>query len=91
MNNMYVADIGSRPNQAPTSIPTALASKGCVIRSVNWLGDAVMTLPAVYRIKKALPSGAKLSIICIKSIVSIDRPWSVQGFDRRTVITVVQG
>ena len=77
MNNSYVADIGPRPTQSPKAIPNHIASRGCIIRSVNWLGDAVMTVPAVYRIKKSLPQGAKLSIVCIKSLEQFWKsfPW----------------
>ena len=77
MNNSYVANIGPRPTLSPKAIPNHLASKGCVVRSVNWLGDAVMTVPAVYRIKQSLPQGAKLSIVCIKSLEQFwaSFPW----------------
>ena len=68
MNDTYIANIGDKPRFAPKPIPKDLLAKGCIIRSVNWLGDAVMTLPAVYHIKETLPAGAKLRILCIPSL-----------------------
>ena len=33
-----------------------------LIRGVNWIGDAVMTMPAIRALKKAYP-GSKLSLL----------------------------
>lgn len=42
--------------------PAPLGSN-IVVRSPNWLGDAIMTLPALARLHHALPEGATLSIL----------------------------
>lgn len=37
---------------------------GLLIRSTNWLGDALMTLPAIYQLRRVLPAGIPFSILC---------------------------
>ncbi|MEA2012499.1 MAG: lipopolysaccharide heptosyltransferase II [Verrucomicrobiota bacterium] len=39
-------------------------SVNVIIRSPNWLGDAIMILPALYQIKKTLPNESKIHIVC---------------------------
>ena len=50
---------------------------GVLVRSTNWLGDACMTLPAVYKIRQLLPSSGKLFILCPKNLKSFWEtfPW----------------
>lgn len=67
----YQAVIGSEPeNLKNIQIPKDLQKRGAIIRSVNWLGDAVMTLPAVYKIKQNLPEDAPFIILCKKNLAS---------------------
>ena len=49
------------------------ACKNLLVRGVNWIGDAVMTLPALRVLKKALPE-AKISLLV--------RPWVVPLFEK---------
>ncbi|MBN2640893.1 MAG: lipopolysaccharide heptosyltransferase II [Victivallales bacterium] len=44
---------------------------GVAVRSPNWLGDAVMTLPALNQLKKIIPEHCGLFIVC---------PPSLKGF-----------
>ena len=37
---------------------------GIVVRSPNWLGDAIMTFPALVQLKKIIPEDKKLIILC---------------------------
>lgn len=37
---------------------------GLLVRSTNWLGDACMTLPAVYKMRQQLPGDKKFYIMC---------------------------
>lgn len=37
---------------------------GMVVRMPNWLGDAVMALPALYQLKQMLPPPCALAVIC---------------------------
>jgi heptosyltransferase II len=70
-STFYQAEIGSEPKSLKSiQIPTDLQKRGAIIRSVNWLGDAVMTLPAVYKIKQSLPEGAPFIILCKKNLAS---------------------
>lgn len=50
---------------------------GVLVRSTNWLGDACMTLPAVYKIKELLPENKKLHILCPEGLKSFwaTFPW----------------
>jgi heptosyltransferase-2 len=47
--------------------------KSLLVRGVNWIGDAVMTLPALRALKKALPE-AKISLLV--------KPWVSAIFER---------
>ena len=78
ISNYYQAEIGSEPdNIQHQQIPQNLQERGAIIRSVNWLGDAVMTLPAVYKIQQSLPNGAPFIILCKKNLASFWQsfPW----------------
>ena len=59
---------------------------GVIIRSTNWLGDACMTIPAVYKIYKLLPDSAKLYIICPKNLQTFWEafPWVEKVFPLAT-------
>ncbi|MBR5837988.1 MAG: hypothetical protein IKZ84_05525, partial [Victivallales bacterium] len=41
---------------------------GLLIRSTNWLGDALMTLPAVGQIRKVVPQDVPISILTPKNL-----------------------
>ncbi|MCM8527719.1 MAG: lipopolysaccharide heptosyltransferase II [Lentisphaeraceae bacterium] len=74
--DLYSPDIG-----APDSkkiIPENIDWKeGVLVRSTNWLGDACMTLPAVFKIKEQMPKEAKLNIMCPANLKSFWEtfPW----------------
>lgn len=54
------------------------------VRSVNWLGDAVMTLPAVALLRASLPASAKLTILCRANLADF---WAcVPGADAVEVL-----
>ncbi len=67
----------NRPELAPApEFPEyPLAAKdwknGIVVRSPNWLGDAVMTLPALHQLRKLIPENCGLFMVC---------PPSLKGF-----------
>lgn len=46
---------------------------GVIARTPNWLGDAVMSIPALYQLKKTMPAGCSLSVIAPKGISDIFR------------------
>jgi heptosyltransferase-2 len=47
--------------------------KNLLVMGVNWIGDAVMTLPALRALRKALPE-AKISLLV--------KPWVSAIFER---------
>lgn len=50
---------------------------GLLLRSTNWLGDAIMTLPAAYQISRCLPSYCGFFVLCRKELAPIWAacPW----------------
>ena len=51
-----------------------------LLRSPNWLGDAVMTLPAVQALQATLPSTAKLHVLCPEKLADL---WHlIPGFEQ---------
>lgn len=47
--------------------------EGVVVRTPNWLGDAVMAIPALYQLKKSIPPGCSLSVLVPRGISDIFR------------------
>ncbi|MGA2662107.1 MAG: lipopolysaccharide heptosyltransferase II [Verrucomicrobiota bacterium] len=91
------------PASANTSMPAAVASGQpgrVLVRGVNWLGDAVMTTPALQRLRERLP-GTHITLLTPRKLAdlwlghpSIDEVmtlaagqgvWSVAGQIRRAV------
>ncbi|NLK82693.1 MAG: lipopolysaccharide heptosyltransferase II [Lentisphaerae bacterium] len=56
------------PDTAPQFDVRKLAvadfKNGIIVRSPNWLGDAVMTIPALMQLRKITPEGCAIAIIC---------------------------
>lgn len=50
---------------------------GLIIRSPNWLGDAVMTFPAINQIAKIIPEMCGLFIICPNSMLDLYRQMPI--------------
>ena len=44
---------------------------GLLVRSPNWLGDLVMTFPALMLLKRLLPEYCALSVICPASLAPV--------------------
>lgn len=61
-------DIGTIPELNGYQIKNTEWKKGVVVRSPNWLGDAVMTLPALLQLKKMLPDDCGLYIVSPPSL-----------------------
>src|SRR5215470_13142290 len=83
------------PKSATSSIVAKVASREKIlVRGVNWLGDAVMTTPALQRLREAKP-GARITLLThqklrdlwqhypsVDDIITFDedeKPWSVGG------------
>lgn len=50
---------------------------GIVVRSPNWLGDAIMSLPAIVCLKKALPERCGFFVVCPNNLLPLysSIPW----------------
>lgn len=46
---------------------------GLLVRSPNWLGDAVMTFPALRQMRLLLPGSARLTVVCPKGLAPVFR------------------
>ncbi|RMD84286.1 MAG: hypothetical protein D6820_01285, partial [Lentisphaerae bacterium] len=51
-----------------------LAGKRILLRVPNWLGDAVMALPAIHQFRKRLPDDAQIAILTREKLSSF---WSL--------------
>ncbi|MBO5923124.1 MAG: hypothetical protein J6Q81_01290, partial [Lentisphaeria bacterium] len=49
---------------------------GIVVKSPNWLGDAVMTLPALKALRQMLPEKAPLVVIAPQQVADLYRLYS---------------
>ncbi len=50
---------------------------GFLLRSTNWLGDVLMTLPAAYQISRYIPEGCGFFVLCQKGLAPLWKacPW----------------
>jgi len=50
---------------------------GLLLRSTNWLGDLLMTLPAAYQLRRQIPEGCGLFVLVSKPLAALWRacPW----------------
>lgn len=48
-----------------------------VIRTPNWLGDALMTLPALYQLRKIMPKDTTFDVVCTRKLETFWQcvPW----------------
>lgn len=67
-------DRRSRPALLPSDVPWR---QGLLVRSTNWLGDVLMTLPAVYRLRTIVPPGHQLQILAPRKLAALWQsvPW----------------
>ena len=61
-------ELGELPKLPPSPIAQDDWRDGLLVRSPNWLGDIIMTLPAMLQLKKALPSTCGLFVACPKGL-----------------------
>ena len=64
---LYSPNIGSPAYDQIIDLKSLDLSNGLLIRSTNWLGDAVMTLPALYKIRQSFPK-LKIIVLCQKKL-----------------------
>ncbi|MDD2479551.1 MAG: lipopolysaccharide heptosyltransferase II [Victivallaceae bacterium] len=60
------------PDTAPQfevhNLSVADFKNGVLVRSPNWLGDAVMTLPALMQLRKIIPKSCALAVVCPENL-----------------------
>ncbi len=70
--------IDPRPAGAQARPPLAFEPRtGVLLRSVNWLGDLLMTLPATWQLKRLLPAGTPLWALSPAALAPVWQaaPW----------------
>lgn len=65
---LLAPDLGEAPKLPPARVEPHDWRDGLLVRSPNWLGDAVMTFPAMLQLKKALPPSCGLFVVCPKGL-----------------------
>ncbi len=59
--------------------------EGVLLRSTNWLGDILMTLPAAWQLSRTLPQGKRFAVLCPAAMAPLWKaaPWvtDVIGMD----------
>ena len=71
---LYTPKIKRLSERAPFDLPW---NNGLLLRSTNWLGDALMTLPAAYQMSRSLPDGCGFFVLCPNFLVPLWEacPW----------------
>jgi heptosyltransferase II len=84
---LFLPDLGPAPTAAPLLEASKLGPGGLLLRVPNWLGDGVMALPAVARLRSLLPAGVPLRVLTLAKLQSF---WqAVPGVDE--VLTFARG
>ncbi|OGV45020.1 MAG: lipopolysaccharide heptosyltransferase II [Lentisphaerae bacterium GWF2_44_16] len=73
-------DIGDAPLFPVHKFELSDWKDGIVIRSPNWLGDAVMTLPALLQLKKMVPRNCGLFVVCPPHLLDFFRSIPIVDF-----------
>ena len=68
-----IPEIGDVPRFDPVHLELSDWRDGLLIRSPNWLGDAVMALPALAVLRKLLPEPCGMFVVCPKGLAPLFR------------------
>ena len=71
--NMFFPDMEELPEFPIVPIDQKILRDGILVRSPNWLGDAVMTFPALRQLKKMLPPTCGLMVLCPAGLAPLFR------------------
>ncbi len=75
--NIYYPELGENNNSISINLKEIIQKRGLLVRSTNWLGDALMTLPGVYALKQCLPISASLIVLTPEKLAALwsSVPW----------------
>ncbi len=65
--------LGDIPVFQKINLKSSHWKKGVLVRTPNWLGDAVMAIPAIHQLKKAMPGDCSLSVITPRAVSDLFR------------------
>ena len=86
----YTPKIIASNNQKHHGLLENRSPNAVVVRATNWLGDNLMSMPAIYRLRQALPKTCSLHIVCKKSLAALwnAADWidSVAPFDGKRLL-----
>lgn len=71
--NSFFPDMEELPEFPIIPIDQKTLRDGILVRSPNWLGDAVMTFPALRQLKKMLPPTCGLMVLCPAGLAPLFR------------------
>jgi len=66
-------NVGDLPRFPVFDLSHVDCKDGVVVRSPNWLGDAIMTFPALVQLRKKIPAGKKLHVVCPPGLAGLYR------------------
>ncbi len=66
----YQPNLGKPPSIKAIDLNKIDLRNGILIRSTNWLGDAIMTLPALFKIKNFIKDRGKIFVITTEKLTS---------------------
>ena len=69
--NDFFPDLSLTPDFPCRPLTPDQWRNGLIVRSPNWLGDAVMTFPALRQMRRLLPESAQLAVVCPKGFVPL--------------------
>ncbi len=78
--NSDMPDLGEIPVLPPCNLELGDWRDGLIVRSPNWLGDAVMTLPALLQLKRGLPNNCGLFVVCPENLEIFYRSLPIIDF-----------
>ena len=64
-------DLAAAPSFPVTPLDVRRLKDGIAVRVPNWLGDAILTLPALMQLKKIMPDGCGLFVICPAALTDL--------------------
>ncbi len=74
---VLIPDLGSAPAHPKVALEFHNWRDGLLVRSPNWLGDAIMTLPSMLQLKALLPANCGLFVACPKGLAPLFKAMQI--------------